>query len=256
MKLLFILDDTSFYHPQFLGELVKRLEGDSICVGLVKKIPKKSNLSLYLFKSLYLLKVDEIVKLLFASISNKIKSYLSRNDKFYSMKNTIDYYNLDHFYIYSSINKAEYLKKIQNLSPDVIISSNSLYFGKKLLSIPKKFCINRHSSLLPSFGGLWPVFQAIRSGETNVGVTIHVMSDEIDKGKILAQEKIKVKDNETVSDLYEKCFSLSVELVLVALDKIKNNNFEDIKNNYEESYYSFPKKSHWDDLRKLNRKFI
>ncbi len=256
MNLLFILDDTSFYHPQFLEKLVRKLEKDKICVGLVKKIPKKSNLGLYLLKSLYLLKFDEIIKLFFKSLANKIKSYSFNNNNFHSIKNVIDFYDLEYFYIYNSINKLEYLKKIENFSPDVIISSNSLYFGKRLLSIPKKCCINRHSSLLPSFGGLWPVFQAIRSGKDNVGVTIHVMSTEIDKGTILAQEKIKVHENETVSDVYEKCFNISVELVLIALDKIKSDNYEPIKNDYDESYFSFPKKSHWDDLRKLKRKFI
>ena len=256
MRLLFILDDTSFYHPQFLGDLVKKLSKDKIYLGLVKKIPKKNNLSIYLLKSFYLLKINEVFKLLFYAINNKIKSFLFNGKKFHSMKNVINYYNLNHFYIYDSINKIEYLKKIEALNPDVIISSNSLYFGKRLLSIPSKCCINRHSSLLPSYGGLWPVFQAIRCGEKNVGVTIHVMIDKIDKGLILAQERVKVEKNETVSDVYEKCFNVSVDLIIEAINKIKDNNLKSVTNNFEESYYSFPKKSHWDDLRKLNKKFI
>lgn len=56
---------------------------------------------------------------------------------------------------------------------DVIISSQSLYFGKKILEIPVLCCINRHSGLLPNNGGLWPGFQAVRKGEPETGVSVH-----------------------------------------------------------------------------------
>jgi len=256
LKLLFILDDTSFYHPQFLGDLIKKLENDTIHVGLVQKIPRKSNLSLYLLRSLYLLKPNEALKLFYESVKNKVKSFFPHKNKFYSIKSVIKYYDLEYFYINKSINKTEYINKIKDIKPDVIISSNSLYFGKKLLSIPNKCCINRHSSLLPSYGGLWPVFQAIRSGENEVGVTIHMMTNDIDKGLILSQGKIPVRGNDTVSKIYEKCFFISVDLVIEALNKIRNDNYIGLDNNFKESYFSFPKKSHWSDLRKLKIKFI
>jgi len=256
MKLLFILDDTSFYHPQFLGDLIKRLKEDTIYVGLVRKIPKKSNLSLYLLKSIHLLKIDELFKLFYNSLRNKILSLFSKGMRFYSLKNVVDFYNLEHFYIYESINTKKYLNKIKTLKPDIIVSSNSLYFGKKLLSIPTKFCINRHSSLLPSYGGLWPVFQAMRNGEKFIGSSIHIMTNDIDEGIILAQEGFKIKNDESVAQVYEKCFNLSVELTIQALDKIRHDNIIGIKNNFKKSYFSFPKESHWKDLRILKKKFI
>jgi len=256
MRLLVILDDTSFYHPDFLAKMIEKSDDEIISVSLVKSIPKKSNLSLYLLRSFYLLKISEIAKLIYISLANKVKSYLPIKNKFYSMKNVIKYYGLDYFYIYDSINKKKYIKKIEQLNPDIIINSSSLYFGKRLLSIPNICCINRHSSLLPSYGGLWPVFQAIRNGENIVGSTIHLMVDRIDKGFILAQDYVEVDNDDSVADVYAKCFEISVEILLSALNKIRNNDKDYIINDYKESYYSFPKNSHWKDLRRLKRKFI
>jgi len=139
---------------------------------------------------------------------------------------------------------------------DVIISSNPLYFGKEILSIPSKCCINRHSALLPSYGGLWPVFQAFRSGEKYVGVSVHIMDKKIDAGCVLSYKKIEIGKGDSLADLYEKCFDISAELVCDALDKIRSANYASPEEQFSPSYFSFPTKSHWVQFRKMNGRFI
>ena len=69
---------------------------------------------------------------------------------------------------------------MDNFIQNIIISSNSLIFKKELLSIPKICTINRHSALLPSYGGLLPVFQSFIHGEKFTGVSIHYMNNKIE----------------------------------------------------------------------------
>jgi methionyl-tRNA formyltransferase len=52
--------------------------------------------------------------------------------------------------------------------------------------------INIHSSLLPNYRGVHPVSWAIINGENEVGVTVHRLSEGIDKGHVFRATKLKV----------------------------------------------------------------
>ena len=75
------------------------------------------------------------------------------------------------------------------------------------------------------------------------------MVQEIDKGIILTQQKIKVESKDTLHTLNEKCYDISPSLLLKTLDKIKNNDFSSVVENNGGAYYPFPEKDHWDVFR-------
>ncbi len=60
------------------------------------------------------------------------------------------------------------------------------------LEAPRHGFLNLHPSLLPRHRGPAPWFWVLRSGEAHTGVTVHRMSDELDAGPILAQERFFV----------------------------------------------------------------
>lgn len=143
-----------------------------------------------------------------------------------------------------------------DLSQDVILSSQSLYFGKRLLSIPARCCINWHSGLLPRNGGLWPGFQAVRKGEAETGVSIHTMQSRIDDGIVLSQIRVPIRYGDTVWDIYRECFKRSPEAVLEALDKIRKSDYSPVENGYEREYYSFPTREHWREFRERGGRYV
>ena len=62
--------------------------------------------------------------------------------------------------------------------------------------------INIHPSLLPEFaGGMDAVEQALRSGATVTGATVHLVTEDLDAGPILAQESVPVLKDDTVETL-------------------------------------------------------
>ncbi|MCQ2124385.1 MAG: phosphoribosylglycinamide formyltransferase [Fibrobacter sp.] len=66
--------------------------------------------------------------------------------------------------------------------------------------------LNIHPSLLPKFGGkgFWGlhVHEAVlAAGETESGPTVHLVSNEIDRGRILAQRKVPVMPDDTPETL-------------------------------------------------------
>ena len=62
--------------------------------------------------------------------------------------------------------------------------------------------INVHPSLLPQFGGsMDAVDQALRSGATETGATVHLVTEDLDAGPILIQESVPVLKDDTVDTL-------------------------------------------------------
>jgi phosphoribosylglycinamide formyltransferase-1 len=62
--------------------------------------------------------------------------------------------------------------------------------------------LNVHPSLLPEFGGVMDaVEQALRSGVRVTGATVHIVTEDLDAGPILAQEKVPVLKDDTVDTL-------------------------------------------------------
>ena len=61
--------------------------------------------------------------------------------------------------------------------------------------------VNVHPSLLPSFRGLDAVGQALASGVTVSGCTVHLVTEELDAGPILAQAAVPVLETDDRASL-------------------------------------------------------
>jgi phosphoribosylglycinamide formyltransferase-1 len=64
--------------------------------------------------------------------------------------------------------------------------------------------LNSHPALLPAFKGWHPVRDALAFGVKVTGTTIHVVTEELDDGPILAQEAVLVRDDDTEETLHER----------------------------------------------------
>jgi len=65
--------------------------------------------------------------------------------------------------------------------------------------------INIHPSLLPEFAGTMDaVAMALEAGVTETGCTVHIVTDDVDRGPILAQQRVEVRPDDTVESLRER----------------------------------------------------
>jgi len=65
--------------------------------------------------------------------------------------------------------------------------------------------VNIHPSLLPDFAGsMDAVARALESGVAETGCTVHIVTDEVDRGPILAQRRVEVRPDDTVESLRER----------------------------------------------------
>ena len=73
--------------------------------------------------------------------------------------------------------------------------------GRPLLDAFPDAVLNIHPSLLPSFPGLHPQRQAIAHGVKVSGVTVHLVTAELDAGPIVIQRSVPVHDDDTEASL-------------------------------------------------------
>jgi len=109
--------------------------------------------------------------------------------------------------------RTEYdYKIIRILSKYDITPKNSLIClagFKRVLSpeFVKKFknqILNIHPSILPAFPGLDAQKQAIESGVSHSGCTVHFVDEGVDTGPIIVQETVKIKNDDTEETLSKR----------------------------------------------------
>lgn len=61
--------------------------------------------------------------------------------------------------------------------------------------------INVHPSLLPKYKGVNAVEQALESGDSETGVTVHYVTEELDSGQIVIQHRVPILPNDDVKSL-------------------------------------------------------
>ena len=83
--------------------------------------------------------------------------------------------------------------------------------------------LNIHPSLLPKFKGLNTHSRAIEAGETTHGATVHIVSNELDSGKIIMQTSVDITANDTVEILAKKVLAKEHILYPQAIKKFIKN---------------------------------
>jgi phosphoribosylglycinamide formyltransferase-1 len=64
--------------------------------------------------------------------------------------------------------------------------------------------LNTHPALLPAFKGWHAVREAIEAGVKITGTTVHIATEEVDAGPILAQAAVPVEPSDTEETLHER----------------------------------------------------
>lgn len=125
--------------------------------------------------------------------------------------------------VYTMEPRGEAFERIvRELAPDLIFS---FYYRKMIpeavLALAPLGAYNLHGSLLPRYRGRAPLNWAIVHGESEIGVTLHVMVKEADAGDIVDRERIAIGSEETAGEVAMRVPGAAVKLLLRRIDEIK-----------------------------------
>ncbi len=83
--------------------------------------------------------------------------------------------------------------------------------------------LNIHPSLLPKYKGLNTHKRALKNKEIYSGCTVHLVSENLDSGKILAQKKVRILKNDNEISLSKRILKQEHLLYPKTIEKILTN---------------------------------
>ncbi|HEU0057364.1 MAG TPA: formyltransferase family protein [Gaiella sp.] len=90
----------------------------------------------------------------------------------------------------------------------------------EVIAIPRFGVVNSHPALLPRHRGPYPFAWAIREGDAELGLTLHLMDERFDTGPVLAQGSRPMPADQTIGGLVTVLRELARELYPDALQRV------------------------------------
>ena len=138
-----------------------------------------------------------------------------------------------------NLNSKEEFEFFKELNPDiVVVVAYGQLISKKFLDIPKEGFINIHASLLPKWRGAAPIQRSIMNLDTETGISIMKIIEDLDAGPVMKKIKAKIDESITADDLSKNLSKISSESIVEVLNNIFNKNLKFIEQNHKLATYA------------------
>jgi methionyl-tRNA formyltransferase len=91
---------------------------------------------------------------------------------------------------------------------------------REVLAIPSLGVVNTHPSRLPRLRGPYPFAWAIREGDDEIWLTVHLMDEEFDTGPILAQGSRPMPPDTSQEGLHPTLGAIAAEVIPAGLRRV------------------------------------
>jgi methionyl-tRNA formyltransferase len=110
---------------------------------------------------------------------------------------------------------------LRGYEPDLAICTGFPWLiPAEAIDVPKHGIVNGHPSLLPRYRGPFPVAWAVRNGETEIGMSYHVMDAHFDTGNVLAQARLPLSDDASWEMLQAQLREVTPTLFAEVFDRL------------------------------------
>lgn len=247
-----VATDNPLYKNTYINLLLRECSSNINIIAELNFKHPKTNIKTHYERYFYLLGFWGLTYILFLKIRQLTMlclSYFFNLQNGYTLKqiakkNGIKYVNI------TDVNSEEFINILKQNKIDYILNSGNQIYKNKILELYEDKILNRHSALLPTYGGIYPIFWQLLNNEMWGGVTLHWIDKHIDKGTIAYQKQFKLNQSKSLFWHYKVAFEISLELSIQAINDIEKgiiNSFS-MDNNY--TYFSWPKR---DDIKRFKR---
>jgi methionyl-tRNA formyltransferase len=130
-------------------------------------------------------------------------------------------------------------------APDLAICTGFPWLiPQDAIDVPRLGIVNGHPSMLPRYRGPFPIAWAVRNGETEIGMTYHLMDAGFDTGNVLAQTSMPLGDDESEETLFKRFPAVVSELLPIVFERLAAGDRGDPQDGgeyqsmFEEGYWS------------------
>lgn len=126
---------------------------------------------------------------------------------------------IDHF----NQKQQDIIEFVKELNIDTFICvSFPFIISRELLDLVK-YPINIHTGAIPKYRGYHPISAALLCDEPFQATTVHFMEEEVDAGRIILQDYVKVENEDDIVKIRQKLIELSLRLILIVIKQVKGN---------------------------------
>ncbi len=245
MKYNIIVDNDKCWSLNIVKNTLSYFETKNLKINKIWVLPSKISHKNSSSLSLWYLKTFGTYVFIKLGVFYTLSIFRNYFSGLYDFKSFSKKYKVDVIYIDSLDNKNlfNYLNKRSKI---ISFAITNHIFSKKIIDLKGHVIINKHSSLLPAFKGLFPYFWTKIMGKAN-GVTFHLIDEKIDNGKIIYQKKIN-KNFKSMISFYLYVFNIYPKYLYISLKNLKKKKYG--KKKYPSSYYSLPKKKDYKEFIK------
>ena len=236
MRIFIITMEDPLYTLPFIKEIVTKRKKDVIGIAVSKgdrlTIGRNKSKLGYILALFLIMGPLSFIKNVYATISFKLKKKLSKKLSFIQEPGLAGFAEEMGIPLYkvANPNDGSFLDLLRKNDIDVIINQSQSILKRELLDIPKIGVLNRHNALLPKNRGRLTPFWVLYKGEEETGVSIHFVTEGIDDGPIIVQERYSVERNDNFNTLVKKNYDLAPRAMLRALEKLEQGGYDYIEN--------------------------
>ena len=135
-------------------------------------------------------------------------------------------------------NDEEY-RFLKKLNADLaIVVAYGQIIPRSFLGLTKKGFINIHGSILPKWRGAAPIQRSIMNLESETGISIMKIVEELDSGPVCNVYKFKTENNLNAEEVSEKLSLLAAEKILDNVDDILEDKVKFIDQDHSKATYA------------------
>ena len=128
---------------------------------------------------------------------------------------------------------------MKNLKPDiVVVIAYGKIIPKRFLNLAKYGFINVHASLLPKWRGAAPIQRSVINLDSETGISIMKVVEELDAGPVMHQAKIVINENTDTQTLTQVLSQLGAKALLDSISKIENGKAKFKEQNHNQATYA------------------
>jgi len=129
----------------------------------------------------------------------------------------------------------DYIKK--NKIAAILSDRNGFLIPEPIINCVNGQVFNTHPSILPFHRGWQPIFFSVLE-QTDIGVSIHLVNSELDKGKLLCQSKVEESPHETLKSIHTKCRNKIIEILKTNWEQILDQKISPVRQEGKGCYHN------------------
>lgn len=136
-----------------------------------------------------------------------------------------------------SMKDEAFLRELEAIRPEfIVVVAYGRILTRRVLDAPSVAPVNLHASLLPSYRGASPIAWAVINGEKETGLTTMIITEGLDEGDILLQERHEIRPDDTAESLARRLSEAGGPLLAKTLEGLREGYIKPAPQRGEATY--------------------